>query len=60
MTELINTILPAEDLLDGFPDLSMQIPDDPGERSQVDLMNPGWGKFASFLDEDGNKYGLKG
>jgi hypothetical protein len=19
-----------------------------------------WGKFASFLDEDGNKYGLKG
>src|SRR5580704_1268981 len=31
MTDLINTILPAEDLLEGFPDLSMQIPDGPGE-----------------------------
>ena len=31
-----------------------------GVRFEKELMNLGWGKFASFLDEDGNKYGLKG
>src|SRR5580704_2656270 len=36
VTELINTILPAEYLLEGVPDLSMQISDGLGERGQVD------------------------
>jgi catechol 2,3-dioxygenase-like lactoylglutathione lyase family enzyme len=27
---------------------------------EKELMVLPWGKFASFLDEDGNKYGLKG
>jgi hypothetical protein len=27
---------------------------------EKELMALPWGKFASFLDEDGNKYGLKG
>jgi lactoylglutathione lyase len=31
-----------------------------GVRFEKELMSLGWGKFASFLDEDGNKYGLKG
>jgi lactoylglutathione lyase len=31
-----------------------------GVQFEKELMNLGWGKFASFLDEDGNKYGLKG
>src|ERR1700722_7134429 len=35
MTDLINTILPAEDLLEGFSNLSMQTADGPGERGQV-------------------------
>jgi AraC-like DNA-binding protein len=35
MTQLINTILPAEELLEGFPNLSMQTADDPGESGQV-------------------------
>jgi lactoylglutathione lyase len=27
---------------------------------EKELMSLPWGKFASFLDEDGNKFGLKG
>jgi AraC-like DNA-binding protein len=37
MTGLINTILPAEDLLKEFPNLSMQTADGPGEGSQVNV-----------------------
>src|SRR5580692_1752020 len=35
MTDLINAILPAEDLLEGFPNLSMQTADGRGESGQV-------------------------
>jgi lactoylglutathione lyase len=31
-----------------------------GVRFEKELTSLGWGKFASFIDEDGNKYGLKG
>lgn len=31
-----------------------------GVKFEKELMSLPWGKFASFLDEDGNKYGLKG
>jgi hypothetical protein len=33
---------------------------DEGVAFKDELAELGWGKFASFLDEDGNEFGLRG
>lgn len=44
------------DDIDGFCDVLKQ----KGVQFSKELSEMGWGKFASFLDEDGNEFGLKG
>src|SRR5579863_6495255 len=52
MTELINSILPAEDLMEGFPNLSMQTADGSGERGRVNTKLEILGNWLMRLPEE--------